>query len=158
MSHDLTRRRLLALGAAPPLAAFAAQAFASGPITLSRAWSRPAAAGQNAIGYVTIVNAGPADALIGAECALAGHVSLHESRMTGAVMSMRTLTEIPVPAHGQAVLGPGGLHLMLEHISRPFLAGQHIPVTLIFRGAGRIAANFAVQTAAPGGMAGMPGM
>lgn len=40
---------------------------------------------------------------------------------------------IPVPAHGDAVLEPGGNHIMFMSITGPIKAGDAVPVTLTFR-------------------------
>jgi copper(I)-binding protein len=156
MVHFTSRRDVLAglaLLGAPGLA----RAVTVGSLTIEGPWTRPTAAGQNAAGYLMITNAGQADALTRVECRLARRVTLHESRMTNGVMSMRAVTEIPVPARGHVMLSPGGLHIMLEQISRPFAPHGVVPGVLVFRRAGRVPVAFAVQTAAPGSGA-MPGM
>ncbi len=52
-------------------------------------------------------------------------------------------------------LSPNGDHLMLIAPKAALKAGTHVKVTLEFQRAGRVAADFVVRDAAPGGMAGM---
>ncbi len=116
--------------------AFAAPAMASGrsAIRVLNAWTRPAAKGMNAAGYLTLVNDGARpDALVGASSPAARSVSLHRSAMKGTVMTMRPLAAILIPAHGRAVLAPGGDHLMIEGLARSLRAGASAPVRLVFR-------------------------
>jgi copper(I)-binding protein len=48
------------------------------------------------------------------------------------MMSMRQVTEIPVPADGSVALEPGGYHVMLLDLKQDLTAGQTVPVTLTF--------------------------
>ena len=50
--------------------------------------------------------------------------------------SMGTLTQLRIPAHGEASLVPGRDHVMLEEPSHALSLGQHVLVTLHFRRAG----------------------
>jgi copper(I)-binding protein len=140
------------------LAAAGAQA-APAPIAASQAWTRPAAAGGNAAGYVTLVNHGGPDLLIGAESPLAQRVELHTSSMTGGVMRMGAEAATPVPAHGQVSFAPGGRHLMFVGLKRPLRVGERAPATLRFKNGGRLKVEFVVATNAPAPEMGhLPGM
>ena len=127
-------------------------------------WVRPTARGQNAAGYLTVSNPGRTpDVLLRVECAAATGVSLHQSRMTGGVMSMQPLAQATVPAGGQLDFAPGGLHIMLEGLRAALLEGQRVPAILVFQRAGRVPVTFLVQAAGPGAampmdMRSMPGM
>ena len=119
----------------------AATAAAAAPprITVSGAWTRPAMAGMNAAGYMTITNNSPvADRLSGASSALAAGTSLHESRMIGIISTMRPVAGIVVPPHGSVRLEPNGFHLMLEGLKRPLKPGGRAPLTLEFQRAGAV--------------------
>jgi hypothetical protein len=141
-----TRRRLV-------VALFLLAAGASAPapqLSVSEAWTRPAGAGMNGAGYLTIVNRGRnADRLVGASSPVARTVSIHQSRQIGAMMTMRQMASIDVAAGARAILAPGGVHLMLEGLKRPLRAGQSVPVTLIFARGGPVRAALAVSGAAP---------
>jgi periplasmic copper chaperone A len=132
-------------------------AAAPGSLTIRNAWTRPAAAGVNGAGYFTVVNTGQtADRLVAALSPAAARVSIHESRLVGSVMTMRTLDGVAIPARASVVFKPGGLHLMLEGLEAPLKAGDRVSVTLVFARAGRTAATFTVANGPPGpAMAGM---
>jgi copper(I)-binding protein len=136
------------------LAASAVAAARPGVI-VSEAWTRPAAPGMTAAGYMSIANPGAvADALDGASSPIARRVTLHQSRLVGNVSVMRPLASLPLPAHGRASLAPGGLHLMFEGLKRPLKGGDRAPVTLRFRRAGPVRVWLAVR----GGPSAMTGM
>ena len=164
-SVTLQARRLRRLGGAgfqwmvvPSLLILACPAVAA-PIHIGGAWTRPAAASQNGVGYLTMVNLGlRADRLVGADSVVADKVSIHETRMVSALMTMRALDSVDIPAGSTVSFAPGGRHLMLETLKRPLKYGQRIKVTLIFARAGKEVANFTVQrdppAARPTGMGG----
>jgi hypothetical protein len=139
------------------LAGLAAAALAAPPaaIVASRAWTRPAMAGMNAAGYVTLANRGrAADRLTGTASADAARVSIHVSRQIGAVMTMRPVAALDIPAGGSVTLAPGGYHLMLEGLKRPLRSGDKIAVQLHFARAG----NMKVSLVVVAGAAMMPRM
>jgi len=102
----------------------AAIPLAASPATGSRASTRV---------YLTIHNkAVLADVLRGADTPAARHVSLHP---------------VTIPGGGTVTLTPFGADLTLVGLRR-LVAGQHVPLTLIFRHAGRITVQATVT--APG--------
>jgi len=136
----------LAIGAVPPTVA-AAPAM---PIAVVGAWIRPAQAGMNGAGYLTLVNRGRlADRLIAASSPVAAQVSLHRSLQVGGVMTMRAVPVLEVAAGARVSFAPGGLHLMLEGLRRPLTSGQSVPVSLVFARAGRVRATLTVAAAGP---------
>jgi len=150
------RRAVLGAGLAV-VAGGPAGAASSGHLTIRGAWTRPAAAGLNGAGYLTIVNSGhAADKLLSASSPAAARVSIHESRMVGAVMTMRRLDGVAIPAGASVTFKPGGLHLMLEGLKAPLKEGDRVAVTLVFARAGRMAATLVVAGGPPeAAMAGM---
>jgi copper(I)-binding protein len=146
---------------APILAAVCATSAlaAESPIRASHAWTRPAAAGGNAAGYVTLINAGGPDALVSAASPIAQQVELHTSSMAGGVMRMGAEAAAPIAAHGQLSLAPGGRHLMFIGLKRPLHLGDHAPAILAFKSGATVKVDFMVTAAAPDGeMQPMPGM
>jgi hypothetical protein len=131
----------------PPIAAQTDAATAA-TLTIADAWASATPGGARvSAGYMTIRNpAGAADQLIGAESPRAGRVELHVMEMDGAMMQMRPTARVDVPAGGEAVLAPGGTHLMFLDVAAPFTPGETIPVTLTFAQAGRVEATLAVRT------------
>lgn len=57
---------------------------------------------------------------------------LHTHTNENGVMKMRPVPAIDVPAKGQAVLQPGGLHVMLIDMKAPLKEGDIVPITLGF--------------------------
>jgi len=154
MSQPLPHRRTALSGILASLAASAAIA-APPPLTLHAPWTRPAAAGMTAAGYLSITSPGPAaDLLLSASSPVAARVSIHQSLSVGGVMTMRQLPALPIPAHATVSLAPGGYHLMLEGLRRPLRLGDAVPVTLTFEKAGALRAVLAVRAAAPPAAAG----
>ncbi|MBN8224120.1 MAG: copper chaperone PCu(A)C [Xanthomonadales bacterium] len=78
-----------------------------------------------------------------------GEVSLHETRMVDGVSRMRELERLPVPAGGQAVLQPGGLHLMLMEPDAVLAEGERVPLVLVLDDGREIGAELVVAKAAP---------
>jgi copper(I)-binding protein len=144
--------------AASPLAAHAAGVEAVQP------WSRPAAVGGTGVGYVTLVNHGKADALVGAESPDAASVEMHASSMAGGVMKMAPEARTPIPAGGRVSFAPGGRHLMLIGLKRPLKVGDRVAATLKFASGATLKVGFVVQAQPPvasgqaSGMSHMPGM
>lgn len=87
-------------------------------------------------GYLTIANGGESDRLISATSPRAAHVEVHEMVMDGAVMRMRPIEGLVIPAGGQVELKPGAQHLMFTGVTQPFVEGEEIPVQLTFEHAG----------------------
>jgi copper(I)-binding protein len=127
-------------------------------ISVTDAWSRPAT-GDGVI-YATLHNNAPvADHLIGASSPLARHIGLHQTSemkmpgmsmsmgnmpMSGSMTSMKSVSSIPVPAHGTTSLAPGGYHLMLD-LRRDLKAGETVPLRLHFARAGWVTTSVQVR-------------
>ena len=139
------------LAAAPLACAHAAD------IEAVRPWSRPAASGGNGAGYVTLINHGKADALVGVDMPDAQKVEMHASSMAGGIMKMTPEARTPIPAKGQVSFAPGGRHLMLIGLKRPLRVGDKLPATLKFASGAALKVEFVVQTTAPADMAHMSG-
>jgi len=84
--------------------------------------------------YMVIHNNTDADdALIGASSPAAEVVELHLSSMDEeGMMSMNQVTEIPVPAHEDAVLKAGSYHVMLINLVEPLEEGAEVELSLEF--------------------------
>lgn len=131
-----------------------------GAVTVRQPWSRPAQAGMNGVGFMTIVNAGKTPVTLkGAESPAAGKVEIHQSSMAGGVMSMRRADEgVVIPAGGQVAFAPGGYHFMLLGLKSAQSAGQKVPVTLVFDKGRKLPVELNVQLAPPPAGQAMPGM
>lgn len=131
------------------LALVAAPAAAAKGLRAQDAWTRPAAAGGNAAAFVTLINAGAADAIVGAESPIATRVELHASSMAAGVMRMSREPETPLPAKATVRFAPGGRHIMLVGLKRPLRVGDNTTVTLKLRSGGRLTLDLPTSIAAP---------
>jgi copper(I)-binding protein len=128
----------------------AANEAAASIIAITAPWSRETAEGQNAGGaFMTIANTGTAaDRLTGGSTPVAGRVEIHTMTMDGGVMRMRQLADgLEVPAGGEVTLKPGSFHVMLMGLKQPLKAGDTVPLTLTFKGAGTVATELVVKPA-----------
>jgi copper(I)-binding protein len=139
----------LALMAALGLVLTPAVAAAAASIEAQQPWSRPAAAGGTGAGYVTLVNKGPADALVGAESPIAAKVELHDADMSGGVMRMRPQSRVALPAGAQVSFAPGGRHLMFMGLKKALRRGDRVPATLRFASGAQLKVDFLVTPTPP---------
>lgn len=99
----------------------------------------PAPAGDTMAVYLTVTNSGDADdALVGLTTEVAAMAMLHRTVTEGATSRMAMVDAVPVPAHGEMVLEPGGYHVMLAGLRRQPREGETITVTLTFARAGTV--------------------
>jgi len=76
-----------------------------------------------------------------------GSVELHETTVVDGVSRMREVAELPVAAGGEAVLRPGGLHLMLMQPVSPLAEGEIARVEFSLADGRSIGADFEVRAA-----------
>lgn len=135
------------------LAAVAALTVASAAHAAPRieaAWSRPAAKGTTAAGFMTLRNpGGPADALVAVASPLAGGVMIHQSGMSGGMASMQMLDRVPVAPGATVEFKPGGYHLMFMDLARSLKVGDRLPATLSFASGAKVKAVFVVSVTPP---------
>ncbi len=126
-------RRLRAAGVA--LAALllgAVMASARAHVEVRDAWVRGTVDGQTASAAYLTLRSDRDATLVGATCPAARGAAIHEMHLDGAVMRMRHIERLPLPA-GQAVALDGRRwHLMLLGLRQPLRAGATLPLTLQF--------------------------
>jgi len=104
-------------------------------VDVSGAWVRATVPGQMGTGAFMRLVSRDGARLVGVSSPVAGVAEVHEMKMEGDVMKMRSMPVLELPA-GQAVqLKPGGLHLMLMDLKQPLPKGGTVPVTLRFQDA-----------------------
>jgi copper(I)-binding protein len=144
----------LALAFAIALAA-AAPAFAGdyrvGAIEIRHPWTRPAQAGMNGVGYLTLANVGGKPVrLLMVQSPAARAVTVHQTSQAGGVSSMRPVTgPLRIAPGAKVAFAPGGYHLMLMGLTRAQVLGGKVPLTLVFDGGRRIRIELAVESGAP---------
>ncbi len=131
-------------------------------LSIDGAWARTSPKVANAgAAYLVIKNPGTvADALVGASSPASGTAQVHEtytlpapsgstmqgaSPSTGAMMGMRPVAKIDIPAGGSIELKPGGYHIMLMELKQELKAGTTIPLTLTFEKAAPMTVNAEVR-------------
>jgi copper(I)-binding protein len=124
-----------------------AHGFQKGDLSVRHPWTRATPPGAEVgVGYLEIRNAGrDPDRLIGASTPAAERVELHVLEREGEVVKMREAKGLAVPARARLVLRPGGTHLMIVGLRRPFVKGERIPLTLRFEKAGELQVELEVQ-------------
>jgi protein SCO1/2 len=124
----------------------AADPASSGSISVVGAWSRSTAPGASVgVVYFEVINTGPTDTLLTIECPAAERVEMHATARADGIMKMRQVASVDIPARGRLSFQPGGLHAMLIGIKQPLKEGGRLPLTLVFRGAGKLRFEAAIQ-------------
>jgi copper(I)-binding protein len=147
----MNRFALLGLAALTLSAPAFAGDYRVGGVEVRRPWTRPAQAGMNGVGYLTLANVGTKPVkLLAVESPAAGSVTIHQSSMANGVMSMRPVTGGLTIAPGAKVeFAPGGYHLMLMGLTRAQALGGKVPLTLVFDGGLKMKIDLSVETGAP---------
>lgn len=119
--------------------------------TVSEGWLRmPPVAMPMMAGFGRISNGCDAPVtIIGVRSTAFGDVSLHETRIVDGVSRMRAVPALEVEAGGDAVLAPGGLHLMLMQPVGTLEPGATVEVEFLLDGGGELRGGFEVR--GPGG-------
>lgn len=131
----------------------AAEGAKAGDIQVLQPFARATPAKVGGV-FLTLKNASStADKLIKATSPVAQSVELHTHIKDGDAMRMRAVDSIPVPAHGQIVLEPGGHHIMLIGLKQALKEGTSLPLTLTFEKAGAVTLDVPVQKAGSSGAA-----
>ena len=129
----------------------------SGGLVVKDAWARATPGGaQTGAAYATIVSP-TADRLVAVASPVAKTVQLHSMSMEGAVMRMRPVAAIDIPAGQPVMLKPGGFHIMLDGLNQPLREKQTFPLTLSFEKAGPQQVTVTVEKAGSMGPAGATG-
>ena len=115
--------------ATPALAADAANS-----VSVTDPYVRAVPPGQpNSAAFMQLRNSDAASHSIkSAESPVARIVELHTHIKEGGMMKMRQVKQIDIPARGETVLQPGGLHVMLIGLKEKLTPGDNIAVTLVF--------------------------
>ncbi|WP_194285767.1 copper chaperone PCu(A)C [Alcanivorax sediminis] len=134
------------------VSAMAWAATAQAELVLSEAWLRAVPpVSPTMAGYVTVTNTGEAAVMItGAQGDFAGHVMLHDmSVQQDGTRAMRHLHAVEVPAGESVSFAPGGMHLMLMHLSRVPAEGEQARLCLELKEGAPVCADFTVSGTSP---------
>lgn len=131
--------------------AFNAQAAVNGQISIADGFVREVPPNQTiSAAFMTLRNEDMSDhKVVGASSPAAKVVELHTHTNDNGVMKMRQIPEINVPAGGEALLKPGGLHIMLIDLTAPLTTNKAVPVTLKFEDGSEKTLNLPVKSVNP---------
>ncbi len=112
----------------------AALAASADNVTVQEPYVRLAPPNAPATGaFMVIKNNGDKDVkVVKADNPVSKVTELHTHLNDGGVMRMRPVAAIDVKAKGDAVLQPGGLHVMMINLLTPLKEGDSVPITLTF--------------------------
>jgi len=112
----------------------AALAGAADNVTVVDPYVRLAPPNAPATGaFMVIRNNGDKDVkVLKADNPVSRLTELHTHLNEGGVMKMRPVAAIDIKAKGEAVLQPGGLHVMMIDLKAPMKEGDVVPITLGF--------------------------
>ncbi len=146
--------------AASSLATTALAAGAADSITVVDPYVRQAPPGAPATGaFMVIRNSGSKEIkVIKADNPASKLTELHTHLNEGGMMKMRQVANIPVAAGGEAVLKPGGLHVMLIDLKTQLKDGDTVPITLSFDDGSSKKIDVPVKNPMAGGMPMKPDM
>lgn len=114
--------------------------------TVSAAWSRPADSAATGGVYLTIVNHDSmAVELVGVSSPIATSAEVHESMQHDGMAHMMARASLSIGARDSVVMAPGGLHVMLNQLTRSLTVGDSIPLTLRFSTGDTLAVRAAVR-------------
>ncbi len=124
----------LSLGLLASISSFQAMATQADDISVSDPFAREVPPGAPAsASFMILDNMGDqAIKLVLADSNASKSVELHTHTNDNGVMRMRKIEFIEIPANGQTVLKPGGLHIMLINPVTRLTAGQTVSVKLQF--------------------------
>jgi len=127
------------------------EAPATAELVVRDAWAAPTPSGVDvSAGYMTIANDTAAtDRLLSATSPRAERLEVHDMVMDGAVMQMRPVAQLEIPASQEVRLAPGGMHLMFYGVQQAFAEGEEIPVQLVFETAGTVDVTLPVRRGGP---------
>ena len=128
---------ILASGLLMGLAAVAADAAetAADAVAVENAYVREVPpVSRTSAAFMTLRNTGAENhAVVAARTPAAAIVELHTHLMGDDGMHrMREVEQVEVRAGGEAVLQPGGLHVMLINLTAPLKAGDQVELTLVY--------------------------
>lgn len=113
-------------------------------------WVRAPLGGRDVTaGFVTLTAGAPGGQLVGASTDEADAIELHTMAMDGAVMRMRHVDAIDIPAGGAASLAPGGDHLMIFGVNPAELEDGEMALTLNFADGETLDITLPVRDTAP---------
>ena len=102
--------------------------------------------------FITIQNNDMSDhKVVSASSPAAKIVELHTHTHENGMMKMRQIPQIDLPAGADAMLKPGGLHIMLIDLTAPLASDKPVPVTIKFEDGSEKTMELPVKSVKPMG-------
>lgn len=102
--------------------------------------------------FMTIQNNDMSDhKVVSASSPAAKIVELHTHTHENGMMKMRQIPQIDLPAGADAMLKPGGLHIMLIDLTAPLASDKPVPVTIKFEDGSEKTMELPVKSVKPMG-------
>lgn len=103
------------------------------------AWVRlPAVPDRPGAGYFTLKGARSDDRLLRVDSAVVEKIELHEGMKVGDMMTMRPMTDVPLPAGTTIAFAPGANHAMLFGVDSRITPGTAIPMLFTFSSGAKV--------------------
>lgn len=137
--------------AVPSFALVISLGYAAGlqaQVVVKDPWVRTTVPHQNTTGAFMQLTSKLDAKLIKVQSPVAGLIEVHETKMDKDIMRMRPVNSLALPAGQMVELKSGGYHLMMMDLKKQIKAGDEVPLTLIFEGAGGKTETVEVKAAA----------
>jgi len=131
---------------------------AADAVMVHNPYARAVPPGQpNSAAFMHLKNSSDkAHAIVNAISDVSKVVELHTHTMQDGMMMMRRIEKIDIPANGDAMLKPGGLHIMFIGLKQDLKLDQQVSLTLEFEDGSKKTVKAPVKKIMMGGM--MKGM
>ncbi|HEX4508748.1 MAG TPA: copper chaperone PCu(A)C [Burkholderiaceae bacterium] len=110
-------------------------ARAGSGVDVQQPWVRTTVAGQTTTGAYMTVTSARGGTLVGVSSPVASSVEVHEMKMDGDIMRMRSLDTLALPAGQKVEFKPNAYHLMMLGLKHPVKPGDVVPITLTVKDA-----------------------
>lgn len=120
-------------------------------LEIADAWIRSAPPGMDMLaGYARLLNPGRTERIVtGFDSPAFAAVELHRTAIEDGISRMRPVPRLRIPAGGEVVLRPGGLHLMLIAPEHPINEGERVPVRILLEDGEAVEVDFLIVSAPP---------
>jgi periplasmic copper chaperone A len=102
-------------------------------VTVKEPWVRATLDGQKTTGAFMKLSSTKNMQLVSVKSSVAKMLEIHQMKMEGDVMKMRSVRSLAVKANETLALNPGGYHIMMKDLNQKIEAGQSVPLTLTLK-------------------------
>jgi len=117
----------------------------AGEVTVSEAWARATAPGQDSAAVAMRIVSRKEARIVAVVSSFASSSEIHSMVHENGMMKMRALDAMLLPANQSVSLGADGNHLMLMGLKQPLKAGDTVTLTLVVQFADKHKENVKVE-------------